>query len=191
VVLDLTLPAPELAPLLVGALLTDAGVTLRLTEVEAYAGADDPAAHAWSGPRPHTRDLFAEPGTLYCYRPHGLHICGNITCGPTGSAILFRAGAVVAGAELVAERRGNVDPRRWARGPGNLGRAMGWTLADSGRRFGDSLRLELGDPVVVMSGPRVGVSVAYQRPWRFWAQGEATVSDYRRSPRIRPGHHDW
>lgn len=88
-VLDLTLPAPELAPLLVGALLSDNGVTLRLTEVEAYAGADDPAAHAWSGLRPHTLDLFAEPGTLYCYRSHGLHICGNITCGPTGSAILF------------------------------------------------------------------------------------------------------
>lgn len=187
----MTLPAPELAPLLVGALLTDGGVTLRLTEVEAYAGTEDPAAHAWPGPRLHTRDLFAAPGTLYCYRSHGLHICGNITCGPTGSAILFRAAAVVAGAELVAERRGGVEPRSWARGPGNLGRAMGWTLADSGRRFGDSLRLEPGDPVVVESGPRVGVSVAYQRPWRFWAQDETTVSAYRRSPRIRPGRHDW
>lgn len=190
-VLDLTLPAPELAPLLVGALLSDNGVTLRLTEVEAYAGADDPAAHAWSGLRPHTLDLFAEPGTLYCYRSHGLHICGNITCGPTGSAILFRAAAVVTGDEVVAKRRGDLEPHKWARGPGNLGRSMGWTLADSGRRFGGSLRLEPGDPVVVVSGPRVGVSVAYQRPWRFWAEGDETVSAYRRSPRIRPGRYDW
>jgi len=97
----------------------------------------------------------------------------------------------VAGVELAAERLGSVEPRQWARGPGNLGRAMGWTPTDSGRHLGDSLRLEPGDPVVVMSGPRVGVSVAYQRPWRFWAQGEATVSDYRRSPRIQEGRHDW
>lgn len=189
--LDLNLAAPELAPLLVGALLTDGAVTVRLTEVEAYAATDDPAAHAWPGPRPHTRDLFAEPGTLYCYRSHGVHICGNITCGSAGSAILFRAGVVLAGADVVRERRGEVSPVAWARGPGNLGKAMGWTLADSGRRFGGALRLEAGDAVAVASGPRVGVSVAYQRPWRFWEVGEATVSAYRRSPRIRPGRHDW
>lgn len=190
-VLDLKLPAPELAPLLVGALLTDGEVTVRLTEVEAYAGADDPAAHAWPGPRPHTRDLFADPGTLYCYRSHGIHICGNITCGPTGSAILFRAGEVVAGAELVRQRRGDIEEVQWARGPGNLGKAMGWTLADSGRRFDDRLQLQQGVACEVASGPRVGVSVAAGRPWRFWELGGATVSAYRRSPRIQSGRHDW
>lgn len=177
--------------MLVGALLTDGEVTVRLTEVEAYAATDDPAAHAWPGPRPHTRDLFAEPGTLYCYRSHGVHICGNITCGPAGSAILFRAGVVLAGDDLVRERRGGIASAAWARGPGNLGKAMGWTLADSGRRFGGPLRLEAGEAVAVASGPRVGVSVAYQRPWRFWEVGAPTVSAYRRSPRIQPGRHDW
>lgn len=193
--LDLTAPAELLAPQLVGALLSDGGVTLRLSEVEAYAGEDDPAAHAWRGPRPHTRDLFGPPGTLYLYRSHGLHICGNVVVGSLGggSAILFRSGAVLAGRSAVVARRGEVAERRLASGPGNLGAAMGWTLADSGRSFGeDGLSLEPGRPLgEVRSGPRTGVSVAWQRPLRFWDAGDDTVSPYRRSPRIVPGRHDW
>jgi DNA-3-methyladenine glycosylase len=194
-VLDLTLPAVDLAPLLVGALLTDGGVTVRLTEVEAYAGADDPAAHAFIGPRPRTRDLFGPPGTLYCYLSHGLHTCGNIVCGVErgGSAVLLRAGRVVAGLDLVRGRRPGVADAALARGPGNFGRALGWTPADSGRSFGvGDLRLEAGvAPSAVVAGPRVGVSVAHRRPWRFWAEGDPSVSAYRPSPRIVPGHLDW
>ena len=192
---ELTLPAVELAPLLVGALLTDGGVTLRLTEVEAYSGSDDPAAHAFPGPRPRTMDLFGAPGTLYCYLSHGLHICGNVVCGETGggSAVLLRAGRVVAGVDLVRRRRPGVPDVALARGPGNLGRAMGWTLADSGRSFTvPGLDLVRG-PVsgAVVAGPRVGVSVAHRRPWRFWAEGDPTVSAYRPSPRIAPGGDGW
>jgi DNA-3-methyladenine glycosylase len=194
-VLDLTLPAVDLAPLLVGALLTDGGVTVRLTEVEAYAGADDPAAHAFIGPRPRTLHLFGPPGTLYCYLSHGLHTCGNVVCGVegVGSAVLLRAGRVLAGLDLVRERRPGIPDAALARGPGNFGRALGWTLSDSGRSFavGD-LELEPGTAhEAVVAGPRVGVSVAHRRPWRFWADGDPTVSAYRPSPRIRPGHLDW
>lgn len=193
--LDLTLPAVDLAPLLVGALLTDGGVTVQLTEVEAYAGADDPAAHAFIGPRPRTRDLFGPPGTLYCYLSHGLHTCGNVVCGTDGggSAVLLRAGRVVAGLDLVRERRPGVADAALARGPGNFGRALGWTLADSGRRFavGDLELLPGIAPGPVLAGPRVGVSVAHRRPWRFWAEGDPTVSAYRASPRIVPGDLDW
>ena len=190
---DLTLPADLLAPLLVGAEVSDGGVTLQLTEVEAYAGRDDRAAHAWPGPRPRTRDLFGPPGTLYCYLSHGIHICGNVVCGAAGggSAVLLRAGRVLAGLELARSRRPGVADVALARGPGNLGRALGWTLADSGRRFGDD-GLELVPGVAtgpVSSGPRVGVSVAHGRPWRFWADGDPTVSTYRRSPRIT--REDW
>lgn len=193
--LDLTLPAIDLAPLLVGALLTDGGVTVQLTEVEAYAGADDPAAHAFIGPRPRTRDLFGPPGTLYCYLSHGLHTCGNVVCGADGggSAVLLRAGRVVAGLDVVRERRPGVPDVALARGPGNFGRAIGWTLADSGRRFavGDLALVPGPDSGTVLAGPRVGVSVAHRRPWRFWAEGDPTVSAYRASPRILPGHLDW
>ena len=192
---DLSLPSQVLAPQLVGALLSDGEIVLRLTEVEAYAGADDPAAHAWRGPRPHTRDLFAPAGTLYCYRSHGLHTCGNIVCGEPGggSAILFRAGRVVAGITAVRARRGPVPERRLASGPGNLGSALGWSLADSGRVFGaGGLKLEPGRPRgEVLAGPRTGVSVAWTRPWRFWDADDDTVSAYRASPRIVLGRHDW
>lgn len=191
---DLTLPSPDLAPLLVGALVSAGPVTVQLTEVEAYAGADDPAAHAYPGPRPRTRDLFGSPGTLYCYLSHGLHICGNVVCGETGqgSAVLLRAGRVVAGLEVARARRPGVPDHVLARGPGNLGRTLGWTLADSGRRFGtNGLQLLPGPALPVVAGPRVGVSVAYGRPWRFWADGDPTVSVYRRSPRTVAGRHDW
>lgn len=185
---DLSLPSEVLAPLLVGALLSDGEVVLRVTEVEAYGGTEDPAAHAWRGPRPHTMDLFGAPGTLYCYRSHGIHVCGNIVCGATGggSAILFRAGRVLAGLDAVRGRRGEVPQRRLASGPGNLGSALGWTLADSGRTFGDGrLSLEPGEPLgPVASSPRTGVSVAWQRPWRFFDTADDSVSAYRPSPRI-------
>ena len=100
---------------------------------------------------------------------------------------------MVDGLELARERRPGVRDVGLARGPGNLGRALGWTLADSGRRFGtDGLELLPGAaPGPVLAGPRVGVSVAHGRPWRFWADGDPTVSAYRRSPRIVQGRHEW
>ncbi len=202
VVIDVGLAAEEVAALLVGALLSDGGITVRLTEVEAYAGSGDPASHAWRGPRPATAALFGAPGTLYCYRSHGLHICGNLVCGSTGggSAVLFRAGEVVDGLALARARRPGVSETALARGPGNLGRVFGWSLADSGRpvvlgsaadRPDNAVLLNPGAAVPVATGPRVGVSVAYQRPWRFWADGDRTVSAYRPSPRIVPGRLDW
>lgn len=194
-VYDFALPAPQLAPLLLGGRLSFGGVCVRLTEVEAYAGLDDPAAHAWGGERPRTKDLFGPPGTLYCYLSYGLHICGNLVCGTggAGSAILFRSARIEAGLELAKARRGAVSELSLARGPGNLGRALGLTLADSGRHFNEAeLSLLPGpNPAEIRSGPRVGVSRAWQRPWRFWVAGESSVSAYRRSPRTVPGQGAW
>lgn len=197
-VIDLDLPSTAVAPLLLGCLLRQGTVVLRITEVEAYGGTTDPAAHAYIGPRPRTRDLFGPPGTLYCYLSHGLHICGNIVCGRAGDgeAVLLRAAEVVDGVELARSRRPGVADVALARGPGNLGRAAGWTLADSGGRLGAG-GLELGPPPEpapadrVVSGPRVGVSVAWQRPWRFWLAAEPSVSAYRRSPRAMAGDRAW
>lgn len=194
-VIDLTADAVVVAPRLLGCLLHGHDVVLRITEVEAYAGSGDLAAHAAIGPRPHTAALFAGPGTLYCYLSHGIHICGNIVCGRLGhgSAVLLRAGEVVAGLEVARQRRPGVADEALARGPGNLGRVMGWTLADSGTLLGeDGPTLKPGDgPAVMASGPRVGVSVAHQRPWRFWIPGDPTVSAYRRSPRAVADHRAW
>ncbi len=193
--IDLTADAVQVAPRLLGCLLRAGELTLRITEVEAYAGTGDLAAHAAIGPRPRTAALFAGPGTLYCYLSHGLHICGNVVCGRPGhgSAVLLRAGEVVGGLELARSRRPGVADAALARGPGNLGRVLGWTLADSGRRIGeDGPLLEPGEPpATVESGPRVGVSVAHERPWRFWIPGDPTVSAYRRSPRAVSDDRAW
>ena len=193
--IDLTADAVDLAPRLLGCLLHAGEVVLRLTEVEAYSGSGDLAAHAAIGPRPRTAALFAGPGVLYCYLSHGIHVCGNIVCGRPdhGSAVLLRAGEVVGGLEPARRRRPGVPDAALARGPGNLGRVMGWTLADSGRRLGeDGPRLEPGEPPSgIASGPRVGVSVAHERPWRFWIPGDPSVSAYRRSPRAVADHRAW
>ncbi len=193
--IDLTADAEQVAPELLGSLLRQGEVVLRITEVEAYAGAGDLAAHAAIGPRPRTAALFAGPGVLYCYLSHGIHICGNIVCGRLGhgSAVLLRSGEVVAGLEEARRRRPGVPDVALARGPGNLGRTMGWTLADSGRRLGeDGPSLERGErPSGIARGPRIGVSVAHQRPWRFWIPGDPSVSAYRRSPRAVADDRAW
>lgn len=193
--MDLTRDALTLAPALLGAYFRVGPITVRLTEVEAYSGSGDPAAHAFRGWRPHTRHLFEPPGTLYCYRSYGIHICANVVCGPagSGSAVLLRAGQVVEGQDVARVRRPGVTDAGLARGPGCLGQVLALTLADSGRRLGEP-GLELSAPAaavgVIASGPRVGVSVAAGRPWRFWLAGDPSVSAYRPSPRIKPGDVD-
>ncbi len=187
--MDFSVGSLELARALLGARLRAGGVTVRLTEVEAYGGTTDPAAHAFRGWRRHVRHLFEAPGTLYVYRSHGLHFCANLVSGPvgSGSAVLLRAGQVVAGLELARERRGGVPDVRLARGPGCLGQALALTLDDSGRTVGTGdLRLidPAGEVGTLAAGPRVGVSVAHLRPWRLWVAGDPTVSAYRPSPRI-------
>jgi DNA-3-methyladenine glycosylase len=185
----------DVAPALLGASITHAGVTVRLTEVEAYAGTGDPGSHAFRGPTPRTEVMFGPAGHLYVYFTYGMHWCANIVCGPPGaaSAVLLRAGEVVAGDDIAAARRPGVARRDWARGPARLAT----TLALRGEQSGLDACMPRG-PVtlarpdrgvvepVVLSGPRVGVSgaggdaAAY--PWRFWLDGEPTVSPYRPAP---------
>ncbi|WP_114560641.1 DNA-3-methyladenine glycosylase [Desertihabitans aurantiacus] len=174
---------------LLGAVLHGHGVSVRLTEVEAYAGPDDPASHAFRR-TPRSETMYGPAGRLYLYRSYGIHLCANVVTGEPeqGQAVLLRAGEVVAGHELARERRGVLDDVRLARGPGNLCSALGLVPADLGAdlEHDPPPRLELGtpvDPARVLSGPRVGVSLAADRPWRFWLAGDPTVSAYRRSPR--------
>ncbi len=187
----LALPAPRVAPRLLGGILRHGGVAVRLTEVEAYAGLQDPASHAFRGPTPRTRVMFGPAGRLYVYFSYGNHCCANLVCGPDGeaSAVLLRAGEVVQGHETAAARRGIADPDRLARGPGNLARALGLTLADTGVDLDADPRFDWTPPIRrprVRRGPRVGVSRAADRPWRWWIAADPTVSAYRRSPRAAP-----
>jgi DNA-3-methyladenine glycosylase len=187
----LSAPAWEVAPHLIGWTLTheteEGLVSVELTEVEAYAGPLDPASHAHRGPTPRNKVMFGPAGHLYIYLSYGIHWCANIVTGPDGeaSAVLLRAGAVVAGAPLALERRGNVRESALARGPGNLGRALGLTGELSGTDLLTSSTVRLDAPAVaaqvpISSGPRIGITKAVDLPWRFWRSGDTTVSATRR-----------
>lgn len=194
------------APRLLGAVLHGRGVSVRLTEVEAYRGVGaDPGSHAHRGPTPRTTPMFGPAGTLYVYLSYGMHRCLNLVCGPAGEAgaVLLRAGEVVAGAELAQRRRAAAAPRRTgecasriiaprdlARGPARLATALGIELADSGGMLAAGpLTLEPAPPVPperIAAGPRVGVSGpggGPEYPWRFWLAGDPTVSTYRAAVR--------
>ena len=189
----------DVAPALLGCTLTHAGVTVRLTEVEAYAGQVDPGSHAFRGPTPRTRVMFGPAGHLYVYFSYGMHWCTNVVCGPEGeaSAVLLRGGEVVAGQDLAADRRRGIARRDWARGPARLAATLALTGEQSGldacmprgrARF--DAPAEHVAATRIRTGPRVGVSgaggdaAAY--PWRFWLDGEPTVSTYRPAkPRAR------
>jgi DNA-3-methyladenine glycosylase len=170
-------------------------VIARIVETEAYRE-DDPASHSYRRRTPRTESMFAAPGTAYVYRSYGVHWCLNVSVEPSGvgAAVLVRSAMVVQGTEAVRRRRPRV--RREAdllRGPGCLTAGLD---IDAGRFDGRSL-LDPRAPLQlladgwgpadeeVVAGPRVGVSAAAQRPWRFHLRGNASVSAYRRSPRAR------
>lgn len=182
--------AEQVAPRLLGALLTHAGVTVRLTEVEAYAGAADPGSHAYRGKTARNAVMFGPAGHLYVYFTYGMHTCANVVCGDEGTATgcLMRAGEVVDGIELARERRLRSTDRDLARGPARLCQALGIRLDDNGAALdGDAFELRLCEPVAtVATGPRVGLRAAADRPWRFWIEGEPTVSVYRPAKALRP-----
>ncbi|MCW2711769.1 MAG: DNA-3-methyladenine glycosylase [Marmoricola sp.] len=172
-------PVLDAAPRLLGARFTHGGVTVRLTEVEAYDGSHDPGSHAHNGRTNRNAVMFGPPGHLYVYFTYGMHHCCNVSCGPQGeaSAILLRAGEVVDGIEIARERRPGSPDRDLARGPGRLCRALGIDRNDNGLDLRDHLQLDT-PPAHISAGPRVGLRLAAERPWRFWATDDPTVSRY-------------
>jgi len=187
---------------LLGAALTGRGVSAMIVEVEAYGGPldgpwPDAASHSFRGRGGRNLVMFGPAGRLYTYRSHGIHVCANVVCAFDGvaGAVLLRAAAVEAGLDTAQARRGDMTrPVALARGPGNLCSAVGITMDDNGIDLFDPkspVRLTLGEDHAGISGPRVGVSKAADRPWRFWLAGRPEVSPYRRSPRApAPGESD-
>lgn len=179
-------PVEIAAPQLLGWRLVSRGVTVRLVEVEAYGGTDDPASHAARGQTSRNRAMFGPPGRLYVYRSYGIHLCANVVVGSAGSAaaVLLRAGEVESGSDIARDRRGSPPERiGLASGPGRFGSALGLRINDDGIDLREPRGVHLLSPVRPMtnieSGPRVGISRAADRPWRFWEQGNPEVSRYR------------
>lgn len=171
--------APEVAPRLLGAVLVHGSCAGRIVEVEAYT-ADDPASHSRSGPTPRNASMFRRPGTAYVYLSYGVHHCLNVVTGAEGDgqAVLIRALQPLRGVELMAQRRGGVPgspvTATWlAGGPGKLCQAFDVGRHHDGIDLCDpSSPLRLADdgtppPSAPLVGPRVGISRAVDRPWRW------------------------
>ncbi|PZF26012.1 DNA-3-methyladenine glycosylase [Curtobacterium sp. MCLR17_045] len=156
-------PAPIAAPALLGATIAGRGVALRITEVEAYSGPTDPGSHGHRGMTERNRHLFGPPGTLYAYRSYGIHTCVNVVSGPAGtsSGSLLRGAQVVEGLDVARARRGSkVADGALARGPGNLGGALGAVL---GQDDGTSL-LDGSGPFVLTLAPGLEARLASAGP---------------------------
>jgi DNA-3-methyladenine glycosylase len=196
----LTGPAPRAARRLLGALLVreeDDGATtvVRVVETEAYRQ-DDPASHSAAGRTARTAPMFERPGTAYVYRSYGVHWCLNVTVEEegVGAAVLLRAAVALRGHErLRARRPAAVHDRDLLRGPGRLCAALD---LDAPRHDGGDLvvghaGLRLADDgwrppaAAIAAGPRTGVRLAADVPWRFHLRGVAEVSPYRRHPGAR------
>ncbi|MFF6955815.1 DNA-3-methyladenine glycosylase [Streptomyces sp. NPDC008317] len=193
-------PVLDIAPDLLGRTLvrtTDQGpVTLRLTEVEAYDGPNDPGSHAYRGRTDRNAVMFGPPGHTYVYFTYGMWFCLNLVCGPEGtpSGVLLRGGEITTGADLArAHRPTSRKDSDLAQGPARLATALAVDRSLNGADAcgpGGPLRVLTGTPpppALVRTGPRTGVGGAgADHPWRYWIDGDPTVSPYRaHAPRKR------
>jgi len=194
-------PVLEIAPDLLGRVLVrttpDGPIALRLTEVEAYDGPNDPGSHAYRGRTARNEVMFGPPGHVYVYFTYGMWFCMNLVCGPEGraSAVLLRAGEITEGTELARKRRISArNDKELAKGPARLATALDVDRTLDGTDAcapGETpLRIVTGAPVPpdqVRNGPRTGVAGdGGVHPWRFWVAGDPTVSPYRaHTPRRR------
>src|SRR5687767_1893001 len=177
---------------------TSAGVTAgTIVETEAYIGEDDPACHAAPGPTPRNAPLYGPPGLAYVYLNYGIHYLVNAVTEAEGhpAAVLIRALEPVDGVRLMMKRRApdgrHIDVEDLCRGPGNLTRALGITLTDnlldltlrpgsgqaSSRLYIEDRGMSVGE---IASGPRIGITVGVDKPWRFWVAGNRSVSGRKR-----------
>jgi DNA-3-methyladenine glycosylase len=169
----------EVAPDLIGVTLLVDSVGGVIVEAEAYDH-EDPAAHGYRGRTERNASMFGPPGHAYVYRSYGIHWCLNLVCEDEGvaSAVLLRALEPTHGIELMRRRRGLENPRVLCSGPGRLCQALGVTRAHDGLAL-DVPPFELGPrrgDADVIRGPRVGITQAADRPWRYGLAGSGFLS---------------
>lgn len=167
---------------LVGCTLRFRGAGGVIVETESYE-ADDPACHAYVGRTARTETLFGPPARAYVYLSYGIHSLLNFVCEPDGSAaaVLIRALEPVWGTEAMSRRRGRASERQLCSGPGKLTEALGLGLEWNGgsllaEPFELAGRSRGWRGVEVVAGPRIGITKATERPWRFCAAGSSHLS---------------
>ncbi|MCT4778721.1 MULTISPECIES: DNA-3-methyladenine glycosylase [Exiguobacterium] len=182
----------DVAPELLGSLLTVGAVTMRIVEVEAYLGPYDQAAHSYSGrPTKRTAPMFGPAGHIYVYFTYGMHHCLNIVCGESGQgyAVLLRGAEIISGHDLIATRRfakpyatlTKTEQKNLVNGPAKLCQAFGLTTADSAVDvYTDSrFQIEAGPAGTIVQTTRIGIPNAGEAtayPWRFYEEGSSGVS---------------
>jgi DNA-3-methyladenine glycosylase len=180
----------DVAPALIGCTLLVDGVGGRIVEVEAYDG-EDPASHGFRGRTERNRSMFGPPGHAYVYRSYGIHWCLNLVCEEDGvaAAVLVRALEPLAGIEMMRRRRGLDDVRLLCAGPGRLCQALDVARAHDGLALDDPPFALTAAPadVDVVAGPRVGITRAVDRPWRYGLAGSRFVSRTLRPERVAMG----
>jgi DNA-3-methyladenine glycosylase len=169
----------DVAPGLIGVTLLVDGVGGTIVEVEAYDH-EDPAAHGYGGRTPRNASMFGPPGHAYVYRSYGIHWCLNLVCEEEGvaSAVLLRALEPTYGIEAMRERRGVDDERLLASGPGRLCQALAVTRDHDGLALDQppfELLARTREPELAI-GPRIGITKAAERPWRYALAGSRFVS---------------
>lgn len=169
----------EVAPELIGATLFVDGVGGTIVELEAYHQTD-PAAHSYNGRTERNAVMFGPAGFAYIYRSYGIHWCLNFVCEGEGSAsaVLIRALEPTQGLSTMRRRRGLRDERALCSGPGKLCEALGVTHKHNGLpldRWPFELRARNGAPAVV-TGPRIGITKAAEKPWRYGLKGSPFLS---------------
>jgi DNA-3-methyladenine glycosylase len=189
---DLAVDVPDAAVRLLGCTVEadtpDGTVAVRLVEVEAYRGADDPASHSFRGRTARNAVMFGQPGHLYVYFVYGMHFCANVSCLPDGEAgaVLLRAGELISDPAAAFARRPTARrAAELARGPARLAALLGLDRTHNGLDVTDPrspvrvLAAPPVDPASIRTGPRVGVAAGHHTPWRFWLAGSPAVSQYR------------
>jgi DNA-3-methyladenine glycosylase len=185
--------APELlGRVLVHRLADGTRLAGRIVETEAYEPGD-PASHGFRGLTNFNRTMFGPPGRLYVYFTYGHHWMMNVVVRPQGeaSAVLLRAVEPLEGIESMGARRGRDGPRELCSGPGKLTQAFGVNREHDGEDLahGGRVWLEAGEPLeasMVVAGPRIGVSVGIEEPWRFTESESPWISKGRPGPPSRP-----
>jgi DNA-3-methyladenine glycosylase len=170
----------DVAPDLIGVTLLVDGVGGTIVEVEAY-DQEDPASHGYAGRTPRNASMFGPPAHAYVYRSYGIHWCLNLVCGSEedAEAVLVRALEPTAGIELQRERRGLDDVRLLCSGPGRLCQALAVTReGHDGRSLEEPpFRLEnRTEPPEIVTGPRIGITRATERTWRYGLAGSRFLS---------------